>query len=147
MQILPLSEKHYHEIISVWEASVTATHHFLSRADIQFYKPLILEEYLPCVSLFGIYRDPEKLAGFIGITGDEIGMLFIHPDDFGKGLGKSLCHFAIRELGISRVDVNEDNPGALEFYKKMGFEIAGRSATDPSGNPFPILHLRLRTVS
>ncbi|KQS27890.1 GNAT family N-acetyltransferase [Dyadobacter sp. Leaf189] len=143
MEILPLSEKDYHSIISVWEASVRATHHFLSEADIQFYKPLILKEYLPSVSLFGIYKEPETLAGFIGIAGDEIGMLFIHPDDFGKGLGKSLCHFAIRELGISKVDVNEDNPGAFEFYKKMGFGIAGRSATDPSGNPFPILHLRL----
>ncbi|MCF2498881.1 MULTISPECIES: GNAT family N-acetyltransferase [Dyadobacter] len=141
-QILPLSENDFTEVTSVWEASVRASHHFLSEADIQFYKPLILKEYLPILSLFGIRAASRGIAGFIGVAERRIEMLFVHPDDFGKGIGQALCRFAVQELGAWEVDVNEDNKEALKFYIKMGFKIVGRSPLDPSGKPFPILHLK-----
>ena len=143
-ELLTLSEPDYSEAVSVWETSVRASHHFLSEADIQFYKPLILNDYLPALSLFGIRHASGKLAGFIGIAGPKIEMLFIHPDDFGKGVGKILCRFAMQDLRASEVEVNEDNPEALTFYTKMGFKVVGRSPVDPSGKPFPILHLNAK---
>ncbi|MDR6804581.1 hypothetical protein J2Y45_003110 [Dyadobacter sp. BE34] len=45
-EIQPLFKQNYPDILNVWEASVLATHHFLSEQDIAFYKPLILNEYL-----------------------------------------------------------------------------------------------------
>jgi putative acetyltransferase len=62
-QIIPLSENDFTEVTSVWEKSVRASHHFLSEADIQFYKPLILSEYLPILSLFGIRAASGGIAG------------------------------------------------------------------------------------
>ena len=47
-------------------------------------------------------------------------------------------------MGIYLVDVNEQNPKAFEFYKKMGAVIVSRDETDSEGNPFPILHLEFR---
>jgi len=141
-QILPLSESDFTEVTSIWEASVRASHHFLSEADIQFYKPLILNGYLPILSLFGIRAASGGIAGFIGVAERRIEMLFVHPDDFEKGIGKALCRFAVQELRAWEVDVNEDNQEALKFYIKMGFKIVGRSPLDPSGKPFPILHLK-----
>jgi putative acetyltransferase len=41
------------------------------------------------------------------------------------------------------VDVNEQNDQAVGFYRRMGFEVAGRSAVDGLGQPFPLLHMRL----
>jgi putative acetyltransferase len=140
--ILRLSGNDYHDILAVWESSVRASHHFLSESDIQFYKPLILAEYLPTLDLYGIRHTLGGLAGFIGISGCKIEMLFVHPDDFRKGSGKVLCRFATEELGVSEVDVNEANHQALIFYGKLGFLVADRSEVDPSGNPFPILHLK-----
>jgi len=140
--ISPLSKNDFTDVTSVWEASVRASHHFLSEADIQFYKPLILNEYLPILSLFGIRAAAGGIAGFIGVADRRIEMLFVQPDDFGKGIGQALCRFAVQELGAWEVDVNEDNEGALKFYIKMGFKIVGRSPLDPSGKPFPILHLK-----
>lgn len=35
------SPKVYDELLSIWEEAVRSTHHFLTEADIQFYKPLI----------------------------------------------------------------------------------------------------------
>ncbi|MCF2492818.1 GNAT family N-acetyltransferase [Dyadobacter chenhuakuii] len=141
-QILPLSESDFTEVTSIWEASVRASHHFLSEADIQFYKPLILNGYLPILSLFRIRAASGGIAGFIGVAERRIEMLFVQPDNFGNGIGKALCRFAVQELGAWEVDVNEDNQEALKFYIKMGFKIVGRSPLDPSGKPFPILHLK-----
>ncbi|KAA6439326.1 GNAT family N-acetyltransferase [Dyadobacter flavalbus] len=142
--ISALSGPDYPEVIFVWEASVRASHHFLAEADIQYYKPVIVTDYLPVLDLFGIRHASGGLAGFIGIAGRKIEMLFVHPDDFGKGIGKALCQYAVRELRASEVDVNEDNPGACQFYTKMGFEVTGRSPVDPGGKPFPILHLAMK---
>ena len=141
-QIIPLAEEDFPEVTSLWEASVRASHRFLSEADIQFYKPLILSDYLPTLNLFGIRHASRGIAGFIGVAERRIEMLFVQPDDFGKGIGQALCRFAVQHLGAQEVDVNEDNQGALKFYLKMGFKVVGRSPLDPSGKPFPILHLK-----
>lgn len=135
----------FQEITEVWEASVKATHHFLTEEDIEFFKPLILNQYLDAVEL-RIAKNPEnKIIGFLGVADGNLEMLFIHPDYMGKGLGKQLLKISIENLKVSKVDVNEDNPKALEFYLHHGFEIVGRDATDPHGKPFPILHLQLPT--
>jgi putative acetyltransferase len=141
-QIISLSEKDFTEVTSLWEASVRASHHFLSEADIQFYKPLVLSEYLPILSLFGIRHSSGEITGFVGVAEGRIEMLFVQPDDFGKGIGQALCQFAVQQLRAWEVDVNEDNQGALKFYIKMGFKVVGRSPLDASGKPFPLLHLK-----
>ena len=47
-----------------------------------------------------------------------------------------------RLKGSLTVDVNEQNPAALQFYRANGFTVTGRSALDAGGRPFPLLHLR-----
>lgn len=42
------------------------------------------------------------------------------------------------------MDVNEQNAQARGFYEHEGFEVIGRSETDEQGEPFPILHMRLK---
>ena len=76
-------------------------------------------------------------AAFAGIDGDMLEMLFVAPQARGKGVG------LVRERGIRRVDVNEQNVQAAGFYARLGFRVTGRDATDPSGRPYPILHLSL----
>jgi putative acetyltransferase len=62
--IFPVTEIDYSEIVSVWEASVRATHDFLSEEDIQFFKPLILNQYLKAVSLACIKDIQGNIVGF-----------------------------------------------------------------------------------
>jgi putative acetyltransferase len=54
-----------------------------------------------------------------------------------------LLQYAIAEFGVNEVDVNEQNPQGVAFYRYMGFEPVGRSELDGQGNPFPLLHMRL----
>ena len=66
-------------VVNVWEASVRATHHFVTEADIQFFKPLV-REGLPHVAELACVRDGEgEVIGFIGIVDAKVEMLFIHP--------------------------------------------------------------------
>ena len=67
---------------------------------------------------------------------------FLHPDYFRKGLGKELVRRAFDELAVEFVDVNEQNPDAVEFYERMGFKVFKRNECDSEGNPFPILEMK-----
>lgn len=135
----------YQEIIELWEASVRATHHFLNEEWIAEHKPLILNQYLDLVDLRIIKNAQGKILGFLGTAEGNVEMLFVHPDSFGQGVGKALMKYAIEWQGATKVDVNEDNPQACSFYKSLGFEVTSRSALDGQGNPFPILHMTLKT--
>jgi putative acetyltransferase len=133
----------YLEIVEVWEASVRATHHFLQEENIQFFKPLILRDYLKMVDLWCVRNEQKSIVGFLGVAEGNIEMLFLHPSIFGKGIGKKLTRFAIDELKARKVDVNEQNGEAVGFYHHIGFKTISRSEKDGLGLPFPILHMEL----
>ena len=94
-------------------------------------------------SLLCIRDGDGEAVGFIGVEGDEVESLFIHPDWRGQGIGRRLLTYAIETLGATRLDVNEQNDEAIGFYRRMGFVVDGRSEDDGLGRPFPILHMRL----
>lgn len=144
-QVVDLTSIDYPQIMIVWEASVRATHHFLTEAWIEEHRPLILEQYLDIVSLHGIRDEHGKAVAFLGHLEGNIEMLFVHPNYFRKGLGKALIAYAVNEKAATKVDVNEQNPGACEFYQSLGFQVIKRLALDGQGNPFPILHMELQS--
>ena len=138
-----IKKSDYPEVVEVWEASVRATHHFLKPGDIEYFKPLILNTYLDAVELRCV-RDSGKIVGFLGVAGDQLEMLVIHPVYIGKQIGKSLLDYATGEMGITKVDVNEQNTQAVGFYNHYGFKIISRSEVDAMGKPYPILHMKLK---
>lgn len=146
MQITTLSEKDFDEIISVWEASVKATHTFLKKEDILFYRNLIRNKYLHQLSLACIRDINGQITAFIGIDNSKIEMLFVRPDKIGEGLGKILVRYAITQHHICEVDVNEQNEQAVAFYQHIGFQAICRSNTDNEGKNYPILHMELKTL-
>ncbi|HEK19660.1 MULTISPECIES: GNAT family N-acetyltransferase [unclassified Mucilaginibacter] len=131
----------YPLLVDLWEASVRQSHEFLTNDDIAFYRPLLVT-YMPMMEIY-CTDDENGIAGFIGISDGLVQALFIKPDAIGKGHGKRLIGFAIEDKQISRVDVNEQNIKACEFYERLGFRVIGRSEADGAGKPYPILNMAL----
>ncbi|MBK5722329.1 GNAT family N-acetyltransferase [Dysgonomonas sp. Marseille-P4677] len=134
------NKKDYPVLIDIWERVVKATHNFLSDEDFEFYKSHI-PIYFEHVSLY-IYRNEENaIKGFLGVTDDSIEMLFVENESRGTGVGKILLNYAINTLNARRVDVNEQNTQALNFYYHFGFKEIDRSEYDGEGKGYPVLHL------
>ncbi|MGB1198340.1 MAG: GNAT family N-acetyltransferase [Thalassotalea sp.] len=143
MKVKDTTLQDYPELLALWENSVRATHDFITEQDITSFKPMILEQAFPVVSLKCIKNNNNVILGFIGIHQQKVEMLFILNEARGQGIGKKLMEYAIAELSVNRVDVNEQNPLAIGFYQHLGFKVTSRSPVDDMGKPFPILHLKL----
>ncbi|MGL4737039.1 MAG: GNAT family N-acetyltransferase, partial [Cellulosilyticaceae bacterium] len=130
------------QILKVWESAVRATHHFLNEETLLSLIPCVVEGVTFITPLVVIRDTHHAIQAFMGVHESKIEMLFIHDDYRGKGLGKQLIQYAVNTLSAQYVDVNEQNPEGVGFYKHMGFEVFDRSACDDQGNPFPILHMK-----
>lgn len=141
MEIVRCYEDDYRTLADIWERSVSASHKFLKEKDFNEIKEALIPAYFPNVALYAI-ADNGVYAGFIGLSPDAIEMLFIDSDRRGQGYGSVLIEFA-KQRGATKVDVNEQNPSALNFYIAKGFHVISRDETDDAGRPYPILHLSL----
>jgi putative acetyltransferase len=131
-------------LAEIWEASVRATHDFLPEQNIRALKPQVRERYMPQIPMLLAADEAGEPLGFIGCHENRIEMLFVSPESRGTGVGKQLLQLAIEQLQVDEVDVNEQNPQGVGFYLHMGFAQIGRSELDGEGNPFPLLHLKLK---
>ncbi|HAB02792.1 MAG TPA: acetyltransferase [Pseudomonas sp.] len=130
-------------LLALWQRSVRATHHFLQDADIEALLPQLRDCYLPAVELWVAVDAEDSPLGFIGLNANHVEMLFVEPDLRGKGIGRALLDHARSTRSQLSVDVNEQNPEAVGFYRHYGFAQTGRSPLDGEGRPFPLLHLAL----
>ena len=131
----------YPRLMGIWESAVLSTHDFLKEEDFLYYKER-LPVYFQYVNLFG-FEQEGILIGFMGIAEGNLEMLFIDNKYRGAGIGKKLITYAIDNLQVTKVDVNEQNVQAVDFYEYMGFNIYKRSNLDGEGKEYPILHMQL----
>lgn len=131
------------ELLGVWERSVRATHLFLSDGEVRSIREYVPQALLGAAHLLVAEDEAGAPAAFMGVEDGTLEMLFIDPEERGKGLGRRLLRLGIESYGVRRLAVNEQNPQAAGFYEHMGFEVFARSETDEQGNPYPILYMRL----
>lgn len=132
----------YPALVAIWRRAVDATHDFLADVDRDVIEARLATDYLPAVTLSVAERDGHAV-GFSGVHGDSLEMLFVDAADRGSGIGSALLAHAVSALGVTKVDVNEQNGPAAAFYAHHGFVIEGRSDQDEAGRPYPLLHLSL----
>lgn len=137
------SEELVRELLGVWERSVRATHLFLSDGEVRSIREYVPQALLGVAHLLVAKDEAGASAAFMGVEDGALEMLFIDPEERGKGLGRRLLRLGIESYGVRRLAVNEQNPRAAGFYEHMGFEAYARSETDEQGNPYPILYMRL----
>ena len=83
----------------------------------------------------------EQLAGYETQNALEVERIYLYKKATGKELGKELMQTAMNRARELKKDIiflkaMDSSTGALEFYKKLGFEICGRLQL-----PLPAYHL------
>lgn len=143
MEISEIRPDEYDRAAALWEASVRATHAFVTEADLDVFRPLVRAAFPEIAQLAGLRGDDGLLIGFIGVADGNVEMLFLDPAYRGRGGGTLLLQHAFTHFAATSVDVNEQNPAAVGFYEHHGFRFVSRSTHDTTGKPYPILHLAL----
>jgi putative acetyltransferase len=128
-------------VIDVWRRAVDATHDFLTPGDRRAIE-IEVAAFLPGAPLDLVVDEDGRIKGFMLLNGCHMEALFVDPDVRGRGVGRMLVEEAARRHTHLSTDVNEQNPQAIGFYERLGFERTGRSARDGQGRPYPLIHLR-----
>lgn len=79
----------------------------------------------------------------MGVENNRLEMLFIAPEERGKGVGRQFMQYGISNYDIQELTVNEQNPQAIGFYEHMGFVTYKRTELDEDGNPYLLLYMKL----
>lgn len=130
-------------LTALWEASVRATHHFLSEGDIceiREYVPMALRGVQHLVIVVDRSHVP---VAFMGVDDGRLEMLFVAPQYMGMGIGRIVIQHGIDNYGVKEVTVNEQNPAAVGFYEHMGFRSYKRTECDEQGRPFPLIYMAM----
>lgn len=135
----------YDRLMEIWSSAVLATHDFLNPTDFELFATLIPTEFFPQLEVYLLERNGEIVA-FFAVSADNLEMLFVDAVSHGQGLGKIAVHYVLDRLQVYKVDVNEQNPQAIQFYLRMGYAQKGRSEKDGMGKPYPLLHLEYEPV-
>ena len=129
-------------LVRLWEASVRVTHDFLTESEIVRIGAYVPEALQGVCHLVAAKREDGSLAAFLGVEGRRIEMLFVAPEERGKGIERALVSFAAEQFSANEVTVNEQNAQAVGFYEKMGFAPYRRTQTDEQGGPYPLLYMK-----
>lgn len=127
-------------LLQIWERSVRATHLFLSDAEVNRIKEYVPRAFEGVEHL--IVAEAEKPVAFMGTQNGRLEMLFVAPEERGRGIGRQLLQYGVENYGVLEVTVNEQNPQAVGFYERMGFETYKRTDTDEEGAPYPLLYVK-----
>ena len=131
------------QLLKVWESAVKTTHLFLSGDEIEKIKAYVPQALKGVQYLVVAENEWGAPAAFMGVDKQKLEMLFISPEEQGKGLGKRLVQYAKEKYSVNELAVNEQNPRARGFYEHMGFQVYKRAQKDEQGNPYPILYMKL----
>ncbi|MCI8496940.1 MAG: GNAT family N-acetyltransferase [Clostridiales bacterium] len=131
------------QLLTVWESSVRETHLFLSEDEIENIKKYVPQALKDISHLITVENNGGLPIAFMGIAERKLEMLFVLPEERGKGLGKKLIQYGIEHYSVNELAVNEQNPLAKGFYEHMGFQVYQRTDHDEQGNPYPLLYMKL----
>jgi putative acetyltransferase len=120
MGIIKYEASHKDEYLGVWLRSTKIGHPFLTADQLAEQKEALANIYLGMAESY-MMMDNNKVIATLSLFDNIIVGLFVDPPHFGKGIGRKLVEHAAELKGELLVEVFEDNVGAPDFYRKMGF--------------------------
>lgn len=135
------SEDLLQNLTALWEASVRASHHFLTEDEIIHLRPLVRHALELIPKLF-VLEEADHPLGMIGLSSERIEIFFLAPEAIGRGCSRRMIE-AVRDLpGSAEISVNEENHHARAVYEHLGYRPVERHERDDQEAEHPILILR-----
>ena len=94
-------------LVSVWEDSVRASHHFLSDEEILKIKTYVPQALSAVENLVIAENTAGQPIAFLGVENHRLEMLFLASSVRGHGLGRQLMQYGDEHYGITELTVNE----------------------------------------
>lgn len=86
--------------------------------------------------------DGDRVVGFAGTSNEYFAWLYVHPREYGRGIGRLLLRAALPLLGKSAWTIVLDgNVRARRLYESEGFRIARTWQGDNAGYPCTCLRM------
>ncbi len=125
-------ENDLEQIMKIWDESSTLAHPFLNSAFVEKVKSDMRNIYIPDSETW-VYENDLGVIGFISMIDDEIGGLFVLPQNQSSGIGTKLVNYVSQLHEKLEVEVFEKNQIGRSFYNKYGFEIIKEYMHEDSG--------------
>jgi len=127
------------EVLEVWHEASVVAHSFLGEEFFAEERKQVAEHWLPIADTI-VDETDDRVRGFLSLIGNEVGAVFVHPDDQRSGIGRALMDRARASRPFLELDVFEANANGRRFYDAYGFQVVGRHEYEPTGH----IELRLR---
>jgi len=83
-----------------------------------------------------------EITGFVGVHENYLAWLYVHPQHYGKGIGRSLLQTGIKNIpGKAWTIALAGNTRAVDLYQSEGFREVHRYQSDNAGYPCTCLRL------
>ena len=126
------TEDDLEQLLTIWSLSSTKAHPFLKKEFVEKVSSDMRNLYMPNTETW-VYEVEGEIIGFVSMMDNEIGGLFVLPDNMGKGIGRQLVDFVSKSHKVLEVEVFEKNEIGRAFYDKYGFQAIKEFIHEESG--------------
>ena len=108
--------------------------------------PLARDDRMLCYfkeSKIWVDENKNQIRGFIGLKGDVISWLFVHPKHRRQGIAKKLLTKLIEECNHTlKLNVTKNNLAALSLYLNFGFDVYEEFEGEMYGQKIPAARMK-----
>lgn len=116
-------EEDLNSVMNIWYESSTLAHPFLEEDFVEMVKKAMKDIYIPNASdSTWVYEHKNAVIAFISMTDNEIGGLFVKPQNHSKGIGTLLVNHIKPMHKSIEVEVFKNNSIGRRFYDSYGFK-------------------------
>ena len=119
-------------VMAVWEGASALAHPFLPEEFVAKVRKDIPSLYLPNAETW-VAENDTGVIGFIALLGNEVGAIFVSPENHGNGTGRLLMDKAHEQKGDLEVEVFSENTIGCAFYQRYGFSKIEEKLHDETG--------------
>lgn len=96
--------------------------------------------YLPASETF-VYQHETDVLGFISMVDNHIAVIFVKPEEQGRGIGKQLIEFVKNKYPLLTLGGILKKCEVDKFFKKQGFVITGEKVEENAGEMETLMQL------